>query len=172
MEEKSILKAKRLQLRNLEISDADIMYVYRNDSACNKYQRYENTSKEYLNGFVARFLHSKLLPEETEQHYALALNESGTMIGDVSVFFTKKDNCFTLGITVAPQFQGCGYAYEILSELTAFLQKSYPTTDIVALVERDNFKSAALFEKLGFIKECYAEAVGSYVFVIYGNKEE
>ena len=41
--------------------------------------------------------------------------------------------------------------------------------DIVALIEKENKGSIALFKKLGFIEECYAESIQSYVFTIYGK---
>lgn len=53
--------------------------------------------------------------------------------------------------------------------MTAQIQKQYPSTDIVALIEKDNAKSIALFQKLGFVEECYADSIQSYVFVIYGK---
>ena len=91
------------------------------------------------------------------------------MIGDVSVFFSEADNCFTLGITVAPLFQKQGYAYELLKELIKQMQDKYPSVDIVALIEKDNTASISLFKKLGFIEECFADSIQSYVFIINGN---
>jgi L-amino acid N-acyltransferase YncA len=91
------------------------------------------------------------------------------MIGDLSIFFNKSDNCFTLGITVAPQFQGKGFAYELLSDVVKEIKKRHPDVDIVALIEKGNERSISLFKKLSFALECYAESIESYVFVIYGK---
>ena len=93
------------------------------------------------------------------------------MIGDISVFFSENDNCFTLGITIAPQFQMQGYAYEILREVIAQIQNHYPSLDIVALIEKENTKSIALFKKLDFVEECYADSIQSYVFTMYGQTD-
>ena len=93
------------------------------------------------------------------------------MIGDISVFFSEADNCFTLGITIAPLFQKQGYAYELLKEVIAQMQNHYPSVDIVALIEKDNANSISLFKKLKFIEECYAEPIQSYVFTIYGKTD-
>ena len=46
------------------------------------------------------------------------------------------------------------------------VQEKYPKLDIVALIDRENGPSIALFEKLGFYRECYAESIASYVYVI------
>lgn len=166
-----MLKTKRLYLRNLCQADVDLLYLYRNDSRCNRYQRYKDTSKAYLQQFVQTYSQSKFLSQETEQHYAVVNGENHEMVGDLSLFYSEKDNCFTLGITVAPVHQGKGYAYEILHELIKRIQSHYPTLDIVALIDRENVKSIALFKKLNFIEECYAESIQSYVFVIYGEKD-
>lgn len=56
--------------------------------------------------------------------------------------------------------------------MTARLRKAYPSLDIVALIERENVASIALARKLDFVEECYAESIGSYVFVLYGESEK
>lgn len=167
-----MLKTERMILRNLCLADVDTMYAYRNDARCNAYQRYEDTSWEYLCAFVERYAGSTFLSREEEQHYAVVCRKTGEMIGDVSVFYTEKDACFTLGITIAPAFQKQGYAYELLKEVTDRLREACPSLDIVALIERENVASIALARKLKFVEECYAESIGSYVFVMYGKSEK
>lgn len=167
-----MLQTSRLSLRNLCPGDINTLYDYRNDSKCNLYQRYEDTSREYLHAFVREYSRSTFLSREEEQHYAIIRSETGEMIGDLSVFYTEKDNCFTFGITIAPLFQHHGYAYELLSEVTAQFQQRYPAVDLVALIEKGNIPSISLFQKLGFMEECYAESIQSYVFVIYGKEEQ
>lgn len=165
-------KTGRLYLRNLNGADVETLFAYRNDSRCNRYQRYSDTGKAYLQQFVRDFAHSTFPSRETEQHYAIAIKEKKQMIGDLSVFFTKKDRCFTLGITIAPAFQKQGYAYEILEAVIARIREQEPAMDLVALIEKENTGSLALFQKLNFIEECYAESVQSYVYVIYGKNEQ
>lgn len=166
-----MLRTKRLYLRNLRQTDLDTIFDYRNDSACNLYQRYDDTSKEYLRKFIQDYANSAFLSKEGEQHYAIVRRKNSEMIGDISVFFSENDNCFTLGITIAPLFQEQGYAYEILDELVKKIQNDYPSIDIVALIEKDNSKSISLFKKLNFVEECYAQSIQSYVFTIYGKAD-
>ncbi len=149
----------------------DVLHNYRNDSRCNRYQRYEDTSREYLQKFVQDYGSCTFLSKEEEQHYAIVCSANGEMMGDMSVFFTEKDGCFTLGITIASHFQHQGYAYELLKEVVVRIQKAYPSVDIVALIEKENKKSIQLFRKLNFTQERYAESIKSYVFVIYGKAE-
>lgn len=92
-------------------------------------------------------------------------------MGDLSCFYTEADRCITLGITVAPEHQRKGYARELLTALIGAIRERYPEPDIVALIDRGNSASIALFEALGFERECYAERIGSYVYVIYGRTD-
>lgn len=165
-----MLETRRLSLRNFLAEDAEVLFEYRNDIRCNLYQRYDATDKEHLQRFVSDFSRCSFLSMEEEQHYAIILTESGEMIGDVSIFFSKDDNCFTLGITISPLYQRKGYAFEILREVIARIRGRYPSVDIVALIDKENTKSVGLFEKLGFSLECYAGSIRSYVFTIYGQR--
>ena len=98
-------------------------------------------------------------------------NSNLAVAGDLSVFFSEADNSFTIGITLAPLYQRQGFAYELLRELIGQMQQRYPSTDIVALIEKENTPSISLFQKLGFIEECYADSIQSYVFTIYGKAD-
>ncbi|MBO7253037.1 MAG: GNAT family N-acetyltransferase [Oscillospiraceae bacterium] len=158
------LQTERLTLRNLQEEDGKILYAYRNDPECSRYQRWEDTSLPALECFVKTFSCCAFPSEEEEQHYALCLGEM--LIGDVSCFYTQKDSCFTLGITMATQYHHQGYAREILGAMVAVLKARYPKREIVALIDPENAASIALFEALGFVRECYAESIRSCVYVI------
>ena len=163
-----MLQTQRLYLRNLCDGDADVLFEYRNDVRCYLYQRYENTEGAYLQEFVGKFSDCVFLSLEEEQHFAVACRDDGVMIGDLSVFFSEQDNCFTLGITISPLYQGQGYAHELLQDVISCLRQRYPSVDIVALIDKENARSIALFKKLGFVEECYAESIQSYVFTFNG----
>lgn len=163
------LKTKGLSLRNLEPEDAQALFAYRNDPRCAKYQRWEDTSMEAVRRLIDMAREDVFLSEKEEQHYAI-YNKEG-LAGDLSYFYTEGDNCVTLGITIAPELQRRGCAFEMLKAVVHAVQERYPALDIVALIDRENTPSLALFEKLGFYRECYAESIGSYVYVIDGKRE-
>ena len=164
-----MLKTDRLTLRNLQIGDAAAICRYRGDARCNRYQRYADTGAAAIDAFIRRYAASSFLSREREQHYAVC-EAGGGIVGDVSVFYTEKDRCFTLGVTIDYQYHRRGYAFEILSALVSALRANDPAEDVVALIARDNRASQALFEKLGFSQECYAESIASYVYVIKGTR--
>lgn len=165
-----LLKTKRLYLRNLVAEDAGQIYAYRNDPDCGKFQRWEKTDLDSVHGYIDRFRGCSFLSQEEEQHYALCLSD-GTMAGELSYFYTEQDRCITLGITVAPRYQRKGIAREILGAVIAAVQERHPRLDIVALIDPENERSIRLFESLGFYRECYAESICSYVYVIDGTPD-
>lgn len=161
-----LLETKRLYLRNFRAEDAAPIYAYRNDRRCYAYQRWEDTSTTAVRAFVAAFGADVFLSDKEEQHYAICAGDE--LAGDLAYFYTEKDNCITLGITIAPEHQRKGYGFELLQAVIEAIQQRYPCLDIVALIDRENRASIALFEKLGFVRECYAEGIGSYVYVVKG----
>lgn len=159
-----MVKTRRLFLRNLRESDIPAIHTWRSDPDCFRYQRWDGISMDDVAAYVKEFSHSSFLSTENEQHYAVC-TERG-IVGDLSYFYTEEDHCVTLGITIAPAHQRNGYAREILTAVIGAVQERYPELDIVALIDRDNAPSIALFESLGFERECYAESIGSFVYVI------
>lgn len=163
-----ILKTERLHLRNLCPADAQTMFAYRNDPRCYEFQRWEDTSMEAIRAFIVDFQEDVFLSRKPEQHYAICTHDD-QIVGDMAYFYTEKDNCITLGITVSPQFQRKGYAFEMLSAVIAAARERHPQMELVALIDKENEPSLSLFEKLGFCRECYAESIGSYVMVILNS---
>lgn len=162
-----MVKTQRLWLRNLRESDVPAVWGWRNDPDCFRYQRWEDTSAEAVAAYIKRFENSRFLSEEEEQHYAVCSGQE--IVGELAYFYTDKDRCVTLGITIGPAYQRKGYAREILMSVVNAVRRAYPKLDIVALIDRENEGSIALFEKVGFQLECYAEKIGSYVYVINGE---
>lgn len=159
-----MIKTPRLHLRNLRESDIPLIHAWRNDPNCFRYQRWEATSLEAVTAYVKEYETGSFLSEEEEQHYAVCAGE--TLIGELSYFYTESDRCVTLGITISADHQRKGYAREILTGVIEAVQKKFPQLDIVALVDRENSASIALFESLGFYRECYAPKLDSFVYVI------
>lgn len=125
------------------------LYDYRNNEGCARYQHWENTSKEYLREWIGRYAQSAFLSKEPEQHYAICRATGaadGQLIGDLSYFYNGDDPCITLGYTISYRHWRQGYAFEMLSTLLPAIQKAYPQTDIVALVEKENVPSIALLQ--------------------------
>ena len=159
------LNTQRLLLRNLSHQDLPILFAIRSNSACAKYQRWDATSKVAISKLISAH-ETNLFPTfAPEQRYAISL-PCGSCIGDLTIFYNKADHCFTLGITIAPEQQRKGYAHEILSAVVDSLRKFSPSEELVALIHPDNTASKALFCKLGFTFECYAESIHSDIYTL------
>lgn len=167
----ALLRTDRLLLRNLKAEDGVTIMAYRNDEQCSRYQRWEDTSRAAVQQMIDTHAADCFLSTAEEQRYAICLSTGG-IIGDLAFFFNPEDNCITLGVTVAPTHQRRGYACEMLRAVVSAAQERFPAMDIVALIDRDNAASICLFEKLGFLRECYAESIASYVYVIAGMQQE
>lgn len=165
-----ILATKRLFLRNLQPEDIPVIHAYRNNPDCARYQRWEDTSLASVTQFVTDFGSCEFLSKQEEQHYAICMNGEG-MVGDLSCFYTEKDCCITLGITIRSEYRQQGIAREILQAVISAVQFHYPELDIVALIDPENLGSIRLFEGLGFYRECYAASINSYVYTIDGKRD-
>jgi len=162
------LETERLYLRNLMQEDVEEICDYRNNEECRKYQRWEDFTQEAVKVFVEKYQADEFLSTKEEQHYAVCLAENDALVGELAYFYTEGD-CITLGISISYKYHKKGLAYELLAAVIKQIQEKYPEMDIVGLIEKENEKSIGLFEKLGFVQECYAEAMESYVYVIYGK---
>ena len=159
------LNTQRLLLRNLSHQDLPILFAIRSNSACAKYQRWDDTSMEAISALITAH-EADLFPSYAgEQRYAVSL-PCGRCIGDLTIFYNEEDRCFTLGITIAPEQQQKGYAYEILSAVVSSLRKFSPSEELVALIHPDNTASKALFCKLGFTFECFGESIHSDIYTL------
>lgn len=162
------LKTQRLNLRNVEPADIPEIVRYRNNENCGKYQRWDHKSTVEVSKLISSHCNDLFLSDKPEQHYAISTHD-GCLIGDLSCFHNNKDACITLGITISPSNQRKHYGFEILSEVISHIRCHYLNFDLVALIEPENDASIFLFEKLGFIRECYAESISSFVYCIYGS---
>ena len=165
-----LAETKRLYLRNLFSADVDEIFDYRNNEECNQYQRWEDFSKPDIQEFIGKFQNDEFMSTKEEQHFAICLAENDALVGELAYFYNEND-CITLGISISYKHHKKGYAFEVLEEVIHQIKEKYPTMDIVGLIEKENAKSIGLFEKLGFVQECYAESISSYVYVIYGKEQ-
>ena len=164
------IETDKVYLRNLQPSDINDIYDYRNNENCYKYQRWDALTEDAITAYIQKFKKDVFLSTKSEQHFAICKKDD-LLIGELAYFFNEEDNCITLGITISYKHQKNGHAFEILSEVIQQIQNTYPTIDIVGLIDKNNFKSRNLFEKLGFEQECYAEPISSYIYTLMEERQ-
>jgi RimJ/RimL family protein N-acetyltransferase len=147
---------ERLVLRDLRPDDAEAMFAYRSDPEIMRYQGWDPESLGDVREFIAgNRAYAPYAPGSWRQ-FAITLRASGTMIGDCGVHVpADKPEQAEFGITVAPAFQGRGYASEALSALLRLVFDTLGKHRVFASVDPRNAPSIALFERAGFRKEAH-----------------
>lgn len=161
-----LLETNRLYLRNLETKDADIMYDYRNNEICARYQRGQTKD---LAGIVKLVDEHKqdTLTMDASSIIAVALKDNGEMVGEIVVM--PNEGTISLGYTFSYRHHRKGYAFEALSALTEDLHNRYPEWDFICFTEKENIPSMRLLSKLGYKDMGYIQRMESQVFGKWTN---
>ena len=155
------LETERLVLRQLKPEDAVIMFDYRNNEICSRYQRGQTKDLDGIRKLIDQ-RRECLLTDCDNCIVAVALKETDEMVGEIVVM--PNDGCFSLGYTFSYKHHRKGYAYESLKILTDTLHDRYPTMEFISFVEPENAPSIALLKKLGYTDCGYVEKITSNVF--------
>ena len=157
----TFLKTERLQLRNVEEKDAEIMYDYRNNEICARYQRGQTKDYDGIRQLVKKQAQD-IVSVEKPFLVAVALNSNDEMIGEIVVM--PNDGTISLGYTFSYKHHRNGYAFEALSALIDMLHDRYPEWDFICFTEKENIPSMNLLKKLGYKDMGYLPSMGSQVF--------
>ena len=155
------LETDRLILRNLAAFDAPIMYDYRNNERCARYQRGQTKD---LPG-IERLVSSNQQDQITTDHpfiVGVALKETNELIGEIVIM--PNDGAITLGYTFSYRYHRQGYAFEALLPFLDMLHAMFPEWEFICFTDTDNTASMALLKKLGYEDMGYSEKLDSQVF--------
>lgn len=157
----TFLETDRLILRQVLTEDAPIMFDYRNNEVCARYQRGQTKDWDGIRALVER-RKNDVLGNEANCLIAVALKETDEMIGEIVVM--PNDDCFSLGYTFSYLHHRRGYAFEALAALTQMLHEQYPGWEFISFTEPENIPSRKLLEKLGYTDYGYVEKITSQVY--------
>ena len=130
------IDTKRLHLRNVLQNDVDVIFDYRNNEICARYQR--GQVKDY-EGIVS-------------------------LIERRRIVVMPKDHTFSLGYTFSYKYHRQGYAFEALTVLTELLHKMAPEWEFISFTECENIASIELLKKLGYKNLGYVPSLDSQAF--------
>ena len=155
------IETQRLHLRNVLPKDVDVMFDYRNNEICARYQR--GQTKDY-DGIKALIQQRKddVLSVDGPFMVAVALQDTDEIVGEIVVM--PNDGTISLGYTFSYRHHRKGYAFEALSALITLLHEQYPQWDFISFTEPENQPSKALLRKLGYKDLGYVPTVESQVF--------
>ncbi len=142
---------KRFHVRPLQSSDSAAVFAYRSDPEVVRYQMW----KPALERDVLRFIRELrgLAPGMPGIWFQFGIIEhsTGTLAGDCGLHVPiDQPDSVELGLTLHPQFQGKGYATEILQAMIRFSFQTLHIHRILARTHPDNQRSVALIERCSF----------------------
>lgn len=156
-----VMETERLILRNVAEKDADMMFDYRNQEICAKYQRGQSKELGVIRRLIERHKSDTVSVDEPFM-LSVALKQSDVMIGEIVVM--PEDGTISMGYTFHYRYHRRGYAYEALTALTGLLHERYPSWGFIGLTDPENVPSMALLKKLGYTDMGYLPAIRSRVF--------
>lgn len=154
-------ETKRLLLRNVITEDADVMFDYRNNEICSRYQRGQTKTYEGIVDLVQRRKEDKISAESPFM-IAVALKDTNEMIGEIVVM--PNENTFSLGYTFSYKYHRQGYAFEALTVLIDFLHEKYVDWEFISFTDSKNEASMGLLIKLGYKDLGYIPSKESQAF--------
>jgi RimJ/RimL family protein N-acetyltransferase len=149
-----MLISPRLVLRPLLLEDATAIVAYRSLPEVARFQSWESFGPDEAAQLIAAQASVAPNTPGTWLQLALVLSESELVIGDCGIHFRGDDpRQVELGITLAPYYQGRGYAAEALGRVLEYVFDSLGKHRVSAVTDAENLTAAALFRRLGFRQE-------------------
>jgi aminoglycoside 6'-N-acetyltransferase len=146
-----ILSTARLTLRRFSSGDAAALSAYRSVPEVARYQSWDAPySLEQATGTVRSFADGD--PEQAGW-FQYAIDLDGVLIGDIGLNLADNLRQADLGFTLAPAYQGQGYAAEAVGALLDHLFLVKDLHRVSAECDARNEASARLLERLGFERE-------------------
>lgn len=150
-----ILETERLILRPFSEGDAADVLEYLREPAVNCFASMKMDSVEQAKTEM------KKRAGETEYYFAIALKETGKVIGEIDAYpergephdTTSPLDTFSPCWMLNQAYQGKGYAYEAAHAFFDYLFRDKGARRIYAYTEEDNLSSQHLCEKLGMRRE-------------------
>jgi RimJ/RimL family protein N-acetyltransferase len=168
----------RLRLGVLQESDADTLFQYRSDPSVAIYQGWCPASPDEARDFIRAQQHIALDVPDSWLQWAIRLAD-GSLIGDLGLHLpADADGSYEFGITIAPAYQGSGYAREAVQALLDFLFRTLGAHRVHASIDPRNIASGALLRSLGMRQEAHfresfkmrGEWVDDVIFALLGRE--
>ncbi|MDE5555941.1 MAG: GNAT family N-acetyltransferase [Muribaculaceae bacterium] len=144
------LKGKLISLRGPEPADLDNLYLWENDTSLwpfgsTRAPLSRHQIWQYIDSYDGDIFTQKQL------RMMIVENESNKAVGSIDIYdFDSRDGHALLGIFIASEFRGKGYASEALKLINEYSRLTLGLHQLAALVSVDNAPSIALFKGCGF----------------------
>lgn len=157
----TLLTTDRLILRTLREEDAPVIYDYRSNELCSKYQRGQVKKPSEISSLIKKHKDDTISCEKRFM-LGIELRETGELVGEISVM--PSNATVSLGYTLSYKHHRNGYASEALSALLSLMHERYPQVDFICFTDPNNIPSMRLLDKLGYEHLGYIPHMDSEVF--------
>jgi RimJ/RimL family protein N-acetyltransferase len=144
------LGTERLLLRRSRPEDAEAISAYRSDPEVHRHQGWERTDVDGVRAEIEEM--AGRAPGEAGGWVQLSVEErdSGRLVGDVGLSRADGEpGVIKVGYTMAPAFQGAGYATEATGALVGYAFETLGAEVVRAYASADNLPSIRVAEKVG-----------------------
>ena len=144
------LLTPRLRLRRSLPEDAEAISVYRSDPEVHRYQGWERTDPDHIRAEILEM--AGRMPGESGGWVQFTVEErpSGGLVGDVGLSPAEGEpGVIRIGYTIAPAFQGKGYATEAVRGLVDYAFDVLGAEVVRAHASAENVPSIRVAEKVG-----------------------
>ena len=151
---KRLMKSERIYLRPLRKSDAQNVFEYRADPSIYQFQTWQPATIEEVEEFIGtRIVGEPNLPGTWFQ-LAICKSDNDGLIGDCGLhFLVSEPEQVEIGITIRRDYQGHGYAKEVLELIFSYVFDDLNKHRIVASVDPSNIASIKLLERMKMRQE-------------------
>jgi len=142
----------RLLLRQLQLSDANQIFLLRTDDSVNAFiDRQKATSIDDATAFINKIM--AIQNNSEGLMWAITRKDDPELIGTIGIWNIVKEKAEAeIGYELLPQYHGKGIMREALKTAIKFAFDTLKLKTIVAQPRADNLKSINLLEKCGFTK--------------------
>lgn len=144
------ITTERLVLRRSRPEDAKAISKYRTDPEVNRYQGWERTDPDGVRAEIEQM--SRRAPGEAGGWVQLSVEERehGRLVGDVGLSPADEEpGVIKVGYTIAPDFQGRGYATEAVGALIDYAFDTLGADVVRAYASVENVPSTRVAENVG-----------------------
>jgi ribosomal-protein-alanine N-acetyltransferase len=154
-----LLETERLQLRKLQVSDADKIFILRSDITHNQYlDRPLASSIDDAIAFINKI--DGIVEKGDGYFWAIALKNEQDLAGTIGLWNIDHINAKAeLGYELLPSYQHKGIMQEALAIVLTFAFTEMRLSLLEAWTHPGNKRSSALLEKFKFQRDPGAEAV-------------
>lgn len=141
---------ERLRLRRSRPEDAEDISAYRSDPDVHRYQGWERTDPAGIRAEIEAM--SARVPGEPGGWVQFSVEErdGGRLVGDVGLSPAEEEpGVIKVGYTIAPAFQGRGYATEAVGALVRYALDVLEADVVRAYASAENVPSIRVAEKVG-----------------------